>query len=279
MAMWYASANRDETHFPDPYRFDLCRDPNPQVGYGAGGPHFCLGANLARREITLAFRELFEHVPDLHAVAEPDMLLSPFIHGIKRLECEFTPRERSRPSPWGSRCSAECAHGAALSPTEVGEAVCRRASQIAVSQTARRTGSLCQTCRMTDDIEASMVAFQRAVEERDEALAGEVLDDDFCLVLVAPSRAVMARARWLEVLKDYTVHEYSVDEFLVDEDRDCAVALHRVRMRATVLGQDRSGTFVITDVWRKRDGRWRLWRRHSTPFSAAAMPGAVTIAP
>jgi cytochrome P450 len=92
VAMWYASANRDEAHFPDPYRFDLSRDPNPQVGYGAGGPHFCLGANLARREITLAFRELFEQVPDLHAVGEPDMLLSPFIHGVKRLDCEFTPR-------------------------------------------------------------------------------------------------------------------------------------------------------------------------------------------
>jgi cytochrome P450 len=92
VAMWYASANRDEAHFADPYRFDLARDPNPQVGYGAGGPHFCLGANLARREITLAFRELFERVPDLHAVGEPDMLLSEFIHGIKRLDCEFTPR-------------------------------------------------------------------------------------------------------------------------------------------------------------------------------------------
>jgi cytochrome P450 len=92
VAMWYASANRDETHFADPYRFDLSRDPNPQVGYGAGGPHFCLGANLARREITLAFRELHEQVPDIRAVGEPDMLLSPFIHGIKRLDCEFTAR-------------------------------------------------------------------------------------------------------------------------------------------------------------------------------------------
>ena len=91
VAMWYASANRDEAHFRDPYRFDLARDPNPQVGYGAGGPHFCLGANLARREITMAFRELFEQVPDIHAVTAPEMLHSPFIHGVKRLECEFTP--------------------------------------------------------------------------------------------------------------------------------------------------------------------------------------------
>ena len=92
VCMWYVSANRDESQFADPYRFDVTRDPNPQVGYGAGGPHFCLGANLARREITMAFREIFEQVPDLHAVSEPDMLLSPFIHGIKRLDCEFTPR-------------------------------------------------------------------------------------------------------------------------------------------------------------------------------------------
>jgi cytochrome P450 len=92
VAMWYASANRDEAHFADPYRFDLTRDPNPQVGYGAGGPHFCLGANLARREITMAFTEIHRQVPDLHAVGEPEMLLSNFIHGIKRLDCEFTPR-------------------------------------------------------------------------------------------------------------------------------------------------------------------------------------------
>ena len=90
VAMWYVSANRDEAQFPDPYRFDRTRDPNPQVGYGAGGPHFCLGANLARREITMVFRELFEQVPDIHVVDDPEMLRSAFIHGVKRLDCEFT---------------------------------------------------------------------------------------------------------------------------------------------------------------------------------------------
>jgi cytochrome P450 len=89
VAMFYNSANRDETHFDDPYRFDITRTPNDQVGYGAGGPHFCLGANLARREITMAFRELHDQMPGIHAVAEPDMLASMFTHGIKRLECEW----------------------------------------------------------------------------------------------------------------------------------------------------------------------------------------------
>jgi cytochrome P450 len=91
VAMFYSSANRDEDHFADPYRFDMRRDPNPQVGFGAGGPHFCLGANLARREITMAFRELHRQVPDIHASSEPALLRSGFIHGIKRLQASWTP--------------------------------------------------------------------------------------------------------------------------------------------------------------------------------------------
>ncbi|MFM7534769.1 MAG: cytochrome P450 [Acidimicrobiales bacterium] len=86
---WYNSANRDHRRFSDPYRFDLTRDPNPHVGYGAGGPHFCLGANLARREITVMFRELAHRLPDLRITGEPDLLQSNFINGIKRLPCAW----------------------------------------------------------------------------------------------------------------------------------------------------------------------------------------------
>ncbi len=89
--MWYESANRDERHFDDPFRFDVRRSPNEHVGFGAGGPHFCLGANLARREIGVMFDELFRWLPDVHASSEPDYLFSSFIHGIKRMRCEFTP--------------------------------------------------------------------------------------------------------------------------------------------------------------------------------------------
>jgi cytochrome P450 len=91
VTMWYCSANRDEQKFPDPWRFDVTRNPNQQVGYGAGGAHFCLGANLARREITMAFSELHRQIPDIEATEEPAILLSPFIHGIKRLPVAWTP--------------------------------------------------------------------------------------------------------------------------------------------------------------------------------------------
>ncbi|MGJ6123888.1 cytochrome P450 [Mycolicibacterium sp. Y3] len=85
ISMWYASANRDEQRFTDPYRFDVTRDPNPQIGYGAGGAHFCLGANLARREVRVVFDELYRQVPEIVATGEPAILRSAFIHGIKRL--------------------------------------------------------------------------------------------------------------------------------------------------------------------------------------------------
>ena len=89
--LFYASANRDEDVFDDPYTFDVRRNPNPHVGFGAAGPHFCLGAHLARQEVAVMFRRLFERLPDIEAVGEPDRLLSPFINGIKHLDCRFTP--------------------------------------------------------------------------------------------------------------------------------------------------------------------------------------------
>jgi len=85
VTMWYASANRDEDKFDNPWMFDVTRTPNHHVGYGGGGAHFCLGANLARREIAAVFKELRNRIPDITVTEEPAMLLSAFIHGIKRL--------------------------------------------------------------------------------------------------------------------------------------------------------------------------------------------------
>jgi methyl-branched lipid omega-hydroxylase len=85
LILFYWSANRDEDVFDNPYTFDVRREPNPHVGFGGPGPHFCLGAHLARREITVMFRELFRRVPDLSVTGEADRLRSAFINGIKHL--------------------------------------------------------------------------------------------------------------------------------------------------------------------------------------------------
>ena len=91
IVLWYNSANRDADVFPDPYRFDIARTPNEHVGFGGPGPHYCMGANLAKREMRVMFREIFERLPDLQITSEPEYLRSMFIHGIKHLQCEFTP--------------------------------------------------------------------------------------------------------------------------------------------------------------------------------------------
>ena len=90
VVMWYCSGNRDERVFTDPQAFDVSRPLAPaQVGFGAGGPHFCLGANLARREIGVMFDEIRKRVPSLHITSDPAYLQSAFINGIKRMQCAW----------------------------------------------------------------------------------------------------------------------------------------------------------------------------------------------
>ena len=85
--LWYNSANRDESVFDDPQRFDLNRHPNEHIGFGGPGPHYCLGAHLARREIGVMFRELLGRFPNITATAPAERLRSNFINGIKHLPC------------------------------------------------------------------------------------------------------------------------------------------------------------------------------------------------
>ncbi|MEY2571210.1 MAG: cholest-4-en-3-one 26-monooxygenase, partial [Acidimicrobiaceae bacterium] len=89
ISLWYISANRDADVFKDPFVFDIARTPNNHIAFGGGGPHFCLGAQLARMEIQVLFEELARRVPKIEALGPPDRLRSNFIGGIKHLPVRF----------------------------------------------------------------------------------------------------------------------------------------------------------------------------------------------
>jgi cytochrome P450 len=92
VVLFYPSGNRDEDVFDEPERFDLSRDPNPHVGFGGGGLHFCLGNQLAKGALRALFSELLTRVPDFQA-GEPDLLGTNFMRGVKRLPFTFTPEK------------------------------------------------------------------------------------------------------------------------------------------------------------------------------------------
>ncbi|MDR3655345.1 MAG: cytochrome P450 [Mycobacterium sp.] len=89
VVMFYRSANFDEEVFDDPYSFNILRNPNPHVGFGGTGAHYCIGANLARMTIDLMFNAIADHLPDLVSAGEPERLRSPFINGIKHWQVDY----------------------------------------------------------------------------------------------------------------------------------------------------------------------------------------------
>ena len=90
VVIYYQAANRDPDVFADPHKFDIRRRPNPHLAFGAQGPHYCLGAALARRELSIVFQTLFRKVPDLKIVGAPEYMASDFIDGIKSLNVEVS---------------------------------------------------------------------------------------------------------------------------------------------------------------------------------------------
>jgi cytochrome P450 len=91
VVMWYWSANRDESVFPEGNRFDIERpNTSDMVGFGGGGTHYCLGASLARREMTVMFDEILHGLPDLEITGPPNRLQANFVNGIKSMPCEFS---------------------------------------------------------------------------------------------------------------------------------------------------------------------------------------------
>jgi cholest-4-en-3-one 26-monooxygenase len=94
VVFFHVSANRDESVFDDPMRFDITRNPNPHLAFGAGGPHFCLGANLARMEIRVMFEHLLDRMPDIALDGDVQRLQSQFISGVKHIPVSFPPAAR-----------------------------------------------------------------------------------------------------------------------------------------------------------------------------------------
>ncbi len=90
VGLYYAAANFDPEVFDDPYTFDIMRDPNPHLGFGGTGAHYCIGANLARMEINLIFNAIADHLPDISLLGDPKRLRSGWLNGIKELPVQYS---------------------------------------------------------------------------------------------------------------------------------------------------------------------------------------------
>jgi Domain of unknown function (DUF4440) len=116
--------------------------------------------------------------------------------------------------------------------------------------------------------------WQLTIQARDPEGAARFLSDDYALVILQPQPAVVRRDEWLRMLPDYVVSGYSVEERIVETGSDLCTVFQRVDQTAVVKGVERSGIFILVDVWVREADEWRVWRRHSTPLSAGAAPRA-----
>ncbi len=87
--LFYSSANYDDAVFDRPFEFNILRHPNPHLGFGGNGPHYCIGANLARMEIKLIFNEIADQLPNIAKLSEPRRLRSGWINGVKELQVSY----------------------------------------------------------------------------------------------------------------------------------------------------------------------------------------------
>jgi cholest-4-en-3-one 26-monooxygenase len=90
LVLFYRSANFDEEVFDQPFTLNILRDPNPHLGFGGTGAHYCIGANLARMTINLIFNAIADHTPDLRPIGEPERLRSGWLNGIKHWQVDYT---------------------------------------------------------------------------------------------------------------------------------------------------------------------------------------------
>ena len=136
--MWHIAANRDPRAFDDPWTFDIERSPNDHIGFGGGGPHFCLGANLARQEIRLMFDAIAKRLPDIHLDGDVRYLRSNFIGGIKQMRWPSPRRRRPTPRPWTASAPRR---GRRAPPATAARSVAERADSRGAMSRATWTGS------------------------------------------------------------------------------------------------------------------------------------------
>ena len=115
-----------------------------------------------------------------------------------------------------------------------------------------------------EEIRAAAHRWSEAIANRDAAAAEQILGHEYALM--AAGLGEMPRDKWLAALPEYVVHSYSFDEVRVQDYGDAAVMRSRYQQKATVFGNDRSGAMLITDVWVKREGRWQVVARHTSPL-------------
>jgi cholest-4-en-3-one 26-monooxygenase len=99
VVMMYRSANFDEDVFDDPHTFNILRDPNPHVGFGGTGAHYCIGTNLARMTIDLMFNAIADAMPDITSLAQPERLRSGWLNGIKHWQVDYTGESAKSAAP------------------------------------------------------------------------------------------------------------------------------------------------------------------------------------
>src|SRR5690625_2752265 len=94
VVMFYRSANFDDEVFDNPRQFNILRDPNPHVGFGGTGAHYCIGTHLARMSVNLMFNAIADHIPDLRPLSAPERLKSGWLNGIKHWQVGYTGKDR-----------------------------------------------------------------------------------------------------------------------------------------------------------------------------------------
>jgi hypothetical protein len=127
---------------------------------------------------------------------------------------------------------------------------------------------------LEQEIGARTDEWQLTIEARDVDAAGRFLSDDYALVILQATPAVVQREEWLRMLPDYDVRAYAVEQRIVETSSELCTGFQRVAQTAVVNGVERSGIFILVDVWIREHGDWRVWRRHSAPLTAGPAPRA-----